>query len=427
MWRRIARGAFAFVWLLLAAATMTAPARAADDPPRQVLVLLEMTTPHFRPDGNYSGGYADAAGRTARRRIAADLARTHGLRLATDWPMPALGLDCYVMDVPPPLQPDEIAARLAREPRVAWAQTMNVFRPLGAGAGPAAAVPTHDDPLYPLQPAAREWHLNELHAAATGQGVRVAVIDGAVQRDHPDLVQQLEANLNFAAGASPDGGELHGTAVAGLIAARADNGIGIVGIAPRAHLLALRACSQPTPADAALCTSLSLALALNAAIDREARVINLSLAGPSDRLVQRLVETAQTRGATVVAAASRSAPQGGFPARLDGVIATLDDTATAVVPNAYVAPGTDVPSTVPGSRWATLSGSSYAAAQLSGLVALLLDARTRSGAAPGPVGADLVRLADGRIDACASLARAALGCVCACAAPPSAIEAVARH
>ena len=98
------------------------------------------------------------------------------------------------------------------------------------------------------------------------------------------------------------------------------------------------------------------------------------------------------------------------------------------MPNAYVVPGTDVPSTVPGSRWATVSGASYAAAQLSGLVALLLDARARSAASARPVDADLVRLRDGRIDACASLARASPGCVCACAAlPPSPVEAIARH
>jgi hypothetical protein len=400
-------------------------AQAADEAPHQVLVLLEMPAPHFRPDGNYSGGYADAAGRAARRRIATALARTHGLHLATDWPMPALGLDCYVMDVPPPLQPDEIAARLAREPRVAWVQAMNVFRPLAAGAGPAA----HNDPLFALQPAAREWHLAELHAAATGQDVSVAVIDSAVQRDHPDLAEQIAVSQNFAAATPPDAGELHGTAVAGIIAARADNGIGIAGVAPRARLLALRACSQAASSDTALCTSLTLALALHAAIEREARVINLSLAGPPDRLVQSLVETAQARGAVVVAAADRAAPQGGFPARLNGVIAALDDKANAAVPGAFVAPGTDVPTTVPGSRWAAVSGASYAAAHVSGFVALMLEARARSHrdatAASAPVAGDLVRLADGRLDACASLARAALVCVCAC--DGAAFEAMARH
>jgi len=424
--------------LALTAVLSGAAAHAADDPPRQVLVLLDMPAPHFRPDGNYSGGYADAAGRAARRRTAAALARVHGLHLATDWPMPALGLDCYVMDVPAPLQPDEVATRLAREPRVAWAQAMHVFHPLGDGVGNRVgdrlAPATHDDPLFTLQPAAREWHLAELHAAATGQGVRVAVIDSAVQRDHPDLAEQIDTSLNFAADApAGSSGEMHGTAVAGIIAAHADNAIGIAGIAPRSRLLALRACAQATPADAALCTSLTLALALHAAIDRDARVINLSLAGPPDRLVQRLVEAAQARGATVVAAADRAAPQGGFPAQLNGVVAALDDKANAAAPNAFVAPGTDVPTTVPGSRWASVSGASYAAAHVSGFVALMLEvhARSRRGtaaAAPAPVAADLVRLADGRLDACASLARAALACVCACGgAGPSPFEAMARH
>ena len=126
----------------------------------QVLVFLKVQPLHFRPDGNYAVGYADAAGRSARRRIAEALALTHGLRMATDWPIPTLGLDCYVMDVPTPRSPQEVADQLSREPQVSWAQVMNVFRPLG-----------HDDPLYSMQPAARLWHLDELHTVAGGRGV----------------------------------------------------------------------------------------------------------------------------------------------------------------------------------------------------------------------------------------------------------------
>lgn len=393
--------------LALLMAWWAGPATAAEantEPPQQVLVLLNMPAPHFRPDGFYSGGYSDSAGRSARRRTAAALARSYGLQMATDWPMLALGLDCYVMDVPANLRPAEVAQRLSLEPSVAWAQTMNVFRSLA-----------HDDPLFDQQAAAREWHLAELHQWATGRGVRVAVVDSSIQGDHPDLAQQVAERVNLLPGRA-DSAELHGTAVAGIIAARADNHLGIAGVAPLARILALRACWQTAAAET-LCNSLSLAQALTAAIERDAAVINLSLGGPQDRLIQRLVESALARDIVVVAAVNRKAVDAGFPARLPGVIAVSDE---APAKGAVAAPGTDIFTTLPGSRWGTVSGSSYAAAHVSGLVALMLDARSREaslgGKARAMTVADLVSGTDGRIDACASLARSSPSCGCSCGA-----------
>ncbi len=384
------------------------------DETQRVLVLLDMPAPHFRPDANYAGGYADAAARSARRRTVNALARAHGLRLVTDWPLPALGVDCYVLDVPASQRPDAVAERLSREPRVAWAQPMNVFKAQGQVA--------HDDALFGLQPAAREWRLAQLHAAATGRGVRVAVIDSGVQRDHPDLAGQVVLNANFVAN-HPEAAELHGTAVAGIIAARADNRVGIVGIAPQAELLALRGCWQSAGADT-ICTSLSLALALHKAIERGAQVINLSLGGPADRLVQRLIESAQARGAVVVAAADRQQTRGGFPAGLANVVAVLADGPAGS--SAMIAPGTDVPTTLPGSRWATVTGSSYAAAHVSGLFALVLELRPRAaGSASNPADSITLR-ADRRVDACASLQQASQRCLCDCE-QAAAAGSIVRH
>ncbi len=392
------------------------PSISAGEGSAQVLVFLKVLPSHFRPGGNYASGYSDAVGRSARRRIAEALARAHGLRMATDWPIPTLGVDCYVMDVPAPLRSREVADELAREPQVSWAQVMNIFRPLG-----------HDDPLYNLQPAARLWHLDELHATASGRGVLVAVIDSGVQADHPDLAEQVAVRLNFVAD-RPDASENHGTAVAGIIVARADNHVGIAGVAPQARLLALRACWQASPAET-LCTSLSVARALSAAIERGAQIINLSLGGPSDQVVQRLIESAQARGIVIVAAINRLAPSGGFPADLPGVIGVADAAPPFARLGAVIAPGTDIPTTLPGSRWATVSGASYAAAHVSGLLALMLDARVRggsAGAAVHPVGMDLVSDSAGWVNACASLAHVASACVCKCG-PAPAIESIARH
>ncbi len=381
------------------------PARAAPDEPsaasavagHQVLLLLRLPPQHYRPESAYSGGYGDGAAHGARRRVAAALAREHGLSLATDWAMPLLGVDCYVMDVPPDQAPERVAQALSQDPRVAWAQTMNVYRTRG-----------HNDPLYSLQPAAQTWHLSELHEVATGRNVRVAIVDSGVDDKHPDLAGQLALKQNFVDERS-DVPEQHGTAVAGIIAARADNGVGIVGVAPNASLLALRACWQETP-QSTLCSSLTLAMALHFAIAHEADVINLSLSGPPDRLLARLIDAALTRNITVVAAVDRGLPDGGFPASHAGVVAVADAAGPPSASPALLAPGRDVPTTLPGGRWNLVSGSSYAAAHVAGLFALLRERLPQREMAPSA--ASVLSFSSGQIDACATLARVAGDAAC---------------
>ena len=377
---------------------------APDDSRPQVLVLLQVPPAHFRADGHYAGGYADIPGRAARRRVAAQLAREHGLTMTSDWPMPLLGLDCYVMDVPATQSAQAVAAALSGDDRVAWAQPTHLYRALG-----------HDDPLFALQPAARDWRLAELHDVSTGRGVRVAVVDSGVEAQHPDLAGQIAQRANFVAD-GPDAAEAHGTAVAGIIAARADNGAGIAGVAPNASLLALRACRQGGD-DATRCTSLSLALALHEAVQRDAQIINLSLSGPPDRLLDGLLDAALARGITLVAAADPAASNGGFPASHRGVVGVAEAGSGSSGHGSVMAPGRDVPTTAPGSRWTIVSGASYAAAHVTGLFALLR-------ALPGPavpVGGStaveaLVLRTDGQIDACATLQRRSGACACGCIA-----------
>jgi subtilisin family serine protease len=359
---------------------------------RQVLLMLRLPPEHFRPENAYSGGYGDGPAHGARRRVAAELAREHGLTLVTDWAMPLLGVDCFVMNVPDDQQPEGVAQALARDPRVSWAQQMNVFRARG-----------HDDPLFPLQPAAQAWHLQDLHQISTGRNVRVAVVDSRVDEHHPDLMGQVALKEDFVEGR----GELpeeHGTAVAGIIAARADNGVGIVGVAPDARLLALRACWQES-SQSTLCTSLSLAMALHFAISHDADIINLSLSGPPDRLLDKLLDLALSRRISVVGAVDRSLPDGGFPASHAGVVAVAGDTGESVLPGSLIAPGRDVPTTLPGARWNLVSGSSYSAAHVAGLFALMRERLPAQAVAPTL--ASIVSFPGGGIDTCATLARVA--------------------
>jgi subtilisin family serine protease len=359
----------------------------------QVLVMLRLPAQHFRPDASYGGGYLKDSGSAARRRVAADIAAAHGLRLRDNWPMPAIGVDCFVMEEPETAPPGRALDELAHDARVAWAQPLADYHGLDGG-----------DPLYPVQPAAQDWHLAELHRVSTGRNVTVAVIDSGVDGAHPDLAGRVGVRRNFVDG-TPDAAEVHGTAVAGIIGARSGNGVGIAGIAPGARLMTLRACWE-TGAQATRCNSLTLGKAINYALENGADIINLSLAGPPDRLLQSLLQAALARGVVVVGAADPQRPDGGFPAALPGVIGVARAGDRHAAPsNLLYAPGTDVPTCAPGPRWNLVSGSSYAAAHVAGLAALLAEIRPRGG----------VRLlAAGNIDACAALSRAANACVCLC-------------
>jgi subtilisin family serine protease len=305
------------------------------------------------------------------------------------------------MAAPPPQTAEHAAAELSHDPDVAWSEPMHVYH---AEAGPGGG---RGDPLFRAQPAAREWRLAELHKIATGRGVLVAVIDSKVQADHPDLAGQVAASEDFAPQRA-HGAEQHGTAVAGIIAANEGDGIGIAGVAPQAKLLALRACWQQGPSAAeTVCDTLSLAKALHFAIERSAQVINMSLAGPPDLLLGKLVDLALTRGATVVAAYDTHLPRGGFPASHAGVIAVAEESMARLPAGVYTAPGRDVPTTEPGGRWSLVDGSSYAAAHVSGLAAL---ARQRAVGTGGGLALVAARSDGGAIDACATLGRGLRPC-----------------
>ena len=389
----------AFAADVMAASLDAGAAPASQD--QRVLVMLRLAPTHVRPGADYAGGYGDGAERSALRRVAGRLARQNGLTLVDDWPMPLVGVDCFVLAVPGGRSPGDVAARLSQDPAVAWSQPMSLYR--AEGAEPA------NGRLYLAQPAAREWRLAELHRVVIGRNVRVALIDSRVDRAHPDLVGQIGASQDFVAGHG-GGPEQHGTAVAGVIAAK---GVGVVGIAPGARLMALRACwqeaAQAGPAGATICDSLSLAKALDYAIGHDAQVINLSLAGPPDPLLGKLLDVALARRIVVVAAFDRGMPGGGFPASHAGVVAVADEAWGAEPAGVYSAPRRDVPTTTPGGRWGLVNGSSFAAAHVSGLFALL---RERQGAS-----SRLAKLAaapaSGAIDACATV----LGAAAACATP----------
>jgi subtilisin family serine protease len=340
--------------------------------------------------------------------------------------MPLLGIDCLVMTVPDGQSPETVAARVSGDPGVSWSEPMHLYA--AQGEAPKGEPAQHNDPLYRVQPAGLEWRLAELHQIATGRKVRVAVIDSMIEANHPDLVGQVELLENFVPG-PPAAPEQHGTGVAGIIAARADNGLGIAGVAPNARLLGLRACWQtppdrdrPAAAAKTVCDSLSLAKALTFAIERRAQIINMSLSGPPDLLLGKLLDVALARGVVVVGAYDPSQRGGGFPASHVGVVAVAAESDGPPIAKVAAAPGRDVPTTQPGGRWYLVNGSSYAAAHVSGLYALMQER------APGTHRSSLLVLAQATdaIDACATLLGIPRPCNCNCSNPHEILAAYAK-
>lgn len=304
-------------------------------------------------------------------RVAQELAENYRLRAVFSWPMASVGCTCIVYEVPVNRSPAEIAARLATDPRVRAAAPIHSYRTLGAG-----------DPYSNLQKGAQMLHVEQAHRVATGRGVRVAVVDTGVDLDHPDLRGRIVKAGNFVdRGATSFTSDVHGTAVAGVIAADEGNGIGIYGVAPDAEVYALKACWPDLPGSSqAQCNSYTLAKAVDYAITERAQVMNFSLAGPDDPILAALLKAALGKGIAVIAATAPAVGES-FPASLEGVIPVVDTdlegrprSTPAAVPGALLgAPGVDVLTTVPRGSYDFFSGSSFAAAEVTGIAALLLE------------------------------------------------------
>jgi subtilisin family serine protease len=213
----------------------------------------------------------------------------------------------------------------------------------------------------------------DAHLASRGDGVRIAIIDTGVDILHPDLAGVIEETRNFVdADAERFRRDRHGTELAGIIAAVANNRQGIVGVAPGSRLHVYKACWQLRDTeDAARCNSFTLARALTAAIDARVQVVNLSLAGPADPLLRGLIEVGRRRGILFVVAASlgETSPEAFGP---EGVIAVTNGGALGEPGSPLRAPGREILTLLPGGHYDFASGVSLATAQVTGTVALML-------------------------------------------------------
>lgn len=347
----------------------------------------------------------------------AKLAKNYAIKRVADWPLDTLDIRCLVFEARSRQARDSIIARLATEPSVESAQALQYFGTLAAGikVDPAAA---YNDPYYKMQHGFDSMRIQPSHRWATGQGVKVAVIDTGLDSRHADLSDHIIGEKNFV---DRDNDafkrDIHGTAIAGVIAAAANNGKGMVGIAPDATIVALKACWQAAPEySSASCSSFTLAKALNFAIAQEVDIINLSLAGPQDPLLERLVKTAMDNGILVVGAANPKNPDN-FPAYVDGVIAVAEagQRYRDASMNAFIkAPGEKVLSASPGDQYDFYTGSSLSTAHIAGLTALI---RQRKPHLSGNVIKALLNATaeqdSGSANACKAIARLVVGGECA--------------
>jgi subtilisin family serine protease len=301
-------------------------------------------------------------------RILMQLQREHALERIDGWPIASLGVYCEVFAVPESRSIDAVLAALAADPRVELAQRMNRFSTQGA---------RYDDPFLPLQSAAAQLALEDAHRLATGKGVLVAIVDSAVDAEHPDLRGRVRLTRDLVdARPRRPAGEMHGTAVAGVIGSAVNNAEGIIGVAPDVSIAALRACWSVSAASvAAQCSTFSLARALEVAMALGSRVINLSLAGPEDPLLSELLDAVTARGTIVVAAEPEPGDALRFPASHPRVLVAQSAAAgrSASSPHRLSAPGDEILTTTPGAGYAFLTGSSLAAAHTTGVIALVME------------------------------------------------------
>jgi len=302
-------------------------------------------------------------------RVLTQLAHEHDLRRVEGWPIQSLDVYCEVLSVPEGRDVAEVIAALNRDSRVDRAQRMNLF---------TTQTTKYDDPYLELQSAATEMEVEQAHELATGRGVSIAIIDSGIDGNHPDLRGRVRLTRNLVTEhPAARGGEIHGTAIAGVIASAVNNREGIIGVAPDVSIAALRACwaiSEDGPA--AQCSSFSLARALELALGLQPNLINLSLSGPDDPLLSRLLDRVIERGIVVVTAyPATSESSYAFPSSHPRVL-TAHSSKVRVnsdSPFTLAAPATEVLTTTPGAGYAFLSGNSLAAAHTTGVIALLME------------------------------------------------------
>ena len=231
--------------------------------------------------------------------------------------------------------------------------------------------PKQDTPAQYVVP---KLHLLEAHRITNGDDVVVAVIDSQIDTRHPDLVGVFADEYDTLG--PPATPHSHGTGIAGAIAAHSK----LLGVAPKVKLLAVRAFTGS--GETAQGTTFNILKGLDWAASKNARIVNMSFAGPADAMVRNMLAKAHERGMVLIAAVGNAGPRSPplYPAADPGVIgvtATDADDVLLTIANrgpqvTVAAPGVQILEPAPDSGYQITTGTSIAAAHVSGVAALLL-------------------------------------------------------
>ncbi|MCA1373216.1 MULTISPECIES: S8 family serine peptidase [unclassified Bradyrhizobium] len=227
----------------------------------------------------------------------------------------------------------------------------------------------------PAQYALAKLRLPQAHTLAHGANVTIAVIDSGIDARHPELANSVADN--FDALGSAEGPHVHGTGIAGAIAAHAR----LMGSAPEARIIAIRAFGGAN--GGAESSSYIILRSLNYAAEHGAQIVNMSFAGPKDAVIERAIAATAARGLILIAAAGNAGAKSPplYPAANPNVIAVSatdrqDRLFSASNRGNYIAvaaPGVDIFLPAPDGKYQVTSGTSFSAAYVSGVAALLLE------------------------------------------------------
>lgn len=209
-----------------------------------------------------------------------------------------------------------------------------------------------------------------------GSGVRIAVIDTGISRQHFELRDRVKGGVRIAGGRING----HGTHVAGIIAASL-NHRGIVGVSPEAEIYDVKAFGSDGKAGLA-----NILKGIDWAIRNKMQIINMSFGMPQpSEALHRIIQKAAANNIIMVASAGNNGKGVEYPARYSQVIAVgalnekgrLADFSSRGAGLNQTAPGVDILSTWPGNTFKKLSGTSMAAPHVTGLTALRLESRNQ--------------------------------------------------